>query len=885
MLNKYDNETNFIQFRKATLLREINREEALLEELHAKRGLKRTPAKTEVPEVLPPLKNQNHPTLNLKEYKDLQQRVTDLSYRNKIDGLIKLIPDCNGSRICKKQQLNVAIISDEFMINYYKDAANFTYLSNTNYKFLVNEMKFDMFMFVTGWKGLNGEWRGIASSEDKRAELLEVIDYIKSKGIPTIFQSIEDPSNYDNFIDIAQKCDYVFTTAIEKIDDYKQDCNHENVWFLEFGINPLFHNPVGFKKVNSFKDILFAGSWTNRYQERCTDMVTIFDGIIQAKREVKIIDRNFELKAPDYFFPEKYVKYSSPSVSHTELQKVHKLYDWAVNLNSIKYSQTMCAMRVYELQALGNIVLSNYSIAVNNSFPNIFIINNKEEVSPIINSFNDEDIYRHQLFGIRNVMTNHTLFDRFNFILEKCSVKHSKGIVSILVVVEKVTKKIQEMFDAQTYPNKVLMEKSAIDHSKLEQFEVVAFFDENINYLNFYLEDMCNAFKYTSSSYITKNIVNSNSVEHDYTSNYENKYTTVFWSSDFTLEELYSMGKAGQLDNGYCIDRYEVEINLQESINVENSRNGNFQLSVIVPIYNNGNHLVNKCFNSLKRSTIFKQMEVILVDDGSTDEMTKMLVNRLEKRFSNVKTYFFNDGGSGSASRPRNKGIELATSPYITFLDPDNEAVNDGYAVLLREILEKDYDFVIGHIKKITNKEVILRLGSPQIIDKPREYLINKNFKAQSIQAAMIKRELIIKNNLDMVVGSIGQDTLFFHELMLCASKVKVMDIVVHIYYAAVANSAVNSITKKFFEKSLLLEKGAFSRYKSYGVLEDYSKNKFEVFFRDWYLEKIKNVKPEDLQIATRILYSILDMYSEQVKLKDKEVIKFKKKCENKLIG
>src|SRR5690606_910695 len=108
------------------------------------------------------------------------------------------------------------------------------------------------------------------------------------------------------------------------------------------------------------------------------------DGVTEAGKDLKIIDRNYELKLEAYFFPEKYLSYVSPSIKHEYLQKVHKLFDWAINLNTVKLSNTMFANRVYELQALGNILLSNYSIGVNNKFPNVFLVQNKEEVKYIL---------------------------------------------------------------------------------------------------------------------------------------------------------------------------------------------------------------------------------------------------------------------------------------------------------------------------------------------------------------------------------------------------------------------------------------------------------------------------------------------------------------------
>lgn len=861
-------EINMTSKRKALLLKEIEIEE---------KALDRLTLELNIPRKKRDLASSNYTTKRISvdkmDYKATQQKIADLSYFDRIKPMISQIPESNGSKFYQKKNLNVAIITDEFMLNYYDAAANFIYLNNNNYKKITSSVKIDLFMFVTGWRGLNNDWKGIGSTQSKKTELITIIQHLKSLGIPTIFQSIEDPSNYENFIEIAKNCDYIFTTCVEKIDSYKKDCNNQNVWLLEFGVNPLFHNPIGFRKFKSFNEVLFAGSWAERYEERCNDMVKIFDGVIRSNKNLRIIDRNFDFNIPENFFPEIYLQYCSPSLPHTELQKVHKLYDWAINLNSIKYSQTMCAMRVYELQALGNIILSNYSVAVNNKFPNIFIINNSEEVESIINSFSDIDIYKHQIHGIRQVMSNCTVFDRFDYIMEKVFSHSYTSIINVLVIVDKITPKIKKMFDSQTYPHKKILEKETLSGGEYDNFDIITFFDQDIEYLEYYLEDLCNGFKYTSSKYITKHP----DIDHDYTTSFDNKYLTAFWLKDFSLEEVLSFNVSEELEGGYSIDSFEYVKKGKSSVELNNSTTREYDLSVIVPVYNNGHHLLNKCFNSLKRSSIFERMEIILVDDGSTDNYTKLIIDRLLRDYNNVIAYFFEDNGSGSASRPRNKGIELATSRYITFLDPDNEAINDGYAKLIQEITNSDYDFVVGSIKKITDKEINIRIGNDQVVNSPREYLLAKKFQSQSVQAAVIDKQLIVDNNLEMVIGAIGQDTLFFHELMLCSNKIKIIDEPIHIYYGLVQDSAVNKINISFFEKSLLLEREAKVRYEKYGVLENYKNEKFEYFFKHWYLEKFKMVKSIDKERSAQILGEILTLYSDDIKLRNKDIIKFKK--------
>lgn len=94
-------------------------------------------------------------------------------------------------------------------------------------------------------------------------------------------------------------------------------------------------------------------------------------------------------------------------------------------------------------------------------------------------------------------------------------------------------------------------------------------------------------------------------------------------------------------------------------------------LSIIIPIYNAA-PLLNRCLDSVFNQTTQYTYEVILVDDGSTDNSVEIIKSRLE---NNIILYRQKNAGPSMA---RNKGIELANSKYISFLDADDYWI-DGY--------------------------------------------------------------------------------------------------------------------------------------------------------------------------------------------------------------
>lgn len=817
-----------------------------------------------------------------KEYLAYRDQHADPNFISKVKPLIDQLPESNGSRFYKKLDVNIGIVADEFLYNSFDGLANFHYITRDNYKEYTD--KLDIFLLVTTWKGLNMEWKGLGNPNIRkhRKDMFDILSHYQAHGIKTVFYSKEDPVNYDIFIELAKKCEYVFTTAEEVVANYKKDCKNENVDVLNFGINPMYHNPIGFKKFDKKKEILFSGSWYVKYPHRIEDTQRIFDGVIDNNDDLKIIDRNYDLKLERHFFPKKYVKYLSPAVDHGTLQGLHKLYDWAINLNSVKYSNTMFANRIYELQALGNIMLSNYSLGVNNKFPNVFLINNRSEVKDILNGFTEEEKYQHQVYGIRRVMSHETTYKRIIDILEMTNTPYKKETQSIAVLVQNKTEKIQKMFDKQTYPYKDLILLENFNETVKEKYDMVTFFDENKKYREFYLEDMINGFKYTDSDYITKNAYYDgeklvNGIEHDYVNVIDDRTRTVFWNDAFTVEELLSMNGTQQRTNGYSIDHFEFNDKQVEKTEPLQS----YKLSVIIPTYNNGDHLLNKCFNSLKRSSIFEQMELIIVDDGSTDNYTPTVINHLADSYSNIKTYFYNDNGSGSASRPRNKGIEIAAAPYVTYLDPDNEAINDGYHYLLDEMTSGNYDFVVGNMLKVSDKvlnfnyyKTAMQFNKGDVIQKKnvKQYMLDTSFKAMSIQALVMKKELVTKNNLKMVEGAIGQDTLFFQELLMNSKQVKAIDLDIHVYYAAVSGSVTNVITAKFFERYLLLETERIRFLKEHQLLEGYMEEKFFTYFKNWYLKRLSKIKENDLESAIDTLYKIYALYKDHIQVEDSDL-------------
>ncbi|MGN0364412.1 MAG: glycosyltransferase [Suilimivivens sp.] len=103
-------------------------------------------------------------------------------------------------------------------------------------------------------------------------------------------------------------------------------------------------------------------------------------------------------------------------------------------------------------------------------------------------------------------------------------------------------------------------------------------------------------------------------------------------------------------------------------------------LSVIVPVYNVENELM-RCVNSLRKQTLFN-MEIILVDDGSTDSSGN-ICDRLAEEDDRVQVFHKQNEGQGIA---RNCGIELAKGKYIAFVDSDDYIEEETYKCVILQM-------------------------------------------------------------------------------------------------------------------------------------------------------------------------------------------------------
>ncbi|WP_302290340.1 glycosyltransferase [Methanosphaera stadtmanae] len=231
-------------------------------------------------------------------------------------------------------------------------------------------------------------------------------------------------------------------------------------------------------------------------------------------------------------------------------------------------------------------------------------------------------------------------------------------------------------------------------------------------------------------------------------------------------------------------------------------------ISVIIPVYN-VQFTIESCFLSLKNQTIgFENLEIIFVDDCSTDN-SPTIIGNYEKKYDNVKAIYSKEN-SGVAGKPRNMGMNIATAKYVMFLDPDDTFTVDACEVLYNEIEKSKADIVSGlHSKKnkFNNNEeifpglIINTFSDPEKSWSDRQGDVDvfkqkypKHFYMDSIEdkfsvlgnfglsSKIFNLDFIKSNNISFPEYIPGEDSVFLFNALINANGIAFINKIIYSY-------------------------------------------------------------------------------------------------------
>lgn len=237
-------------------------------------------------------------------------------------------------------------------------------------------------------------------------------------------------------------------------------------------------------------------------------------------------------------------------------------------------------------------------------------------------------------------------------------------------------------------------------------------------------------------------------------------------------------------------------------------------LSIIVPVYN-VKPFLRKCVESLVNQT-YTNIEVILVDDGSTDD-SGVYCDELAKEFSE-KTIKVIHKVNGGLSDARNTGLLQSTGEFVCFIDSDDWIDLRTYEYCINSILKYNadiiqFDYVLTKrqdFKATQEKDKILILEGKNIL----QYYMEDSTKSGSYSMCRVVFRKSLSNGLLFRVGKLNEDIDYKYELlskaaiMVCSNQI--------FYYYRQGNVSISSGG---------LKQTDFDLYEAANILWDLAKN------------------------------------------------------------
>ena len=281
------------------------------------------------------------------------------------------------------------------------------------------------------------------------------------------------------------------------------------------------------------------------------------------------------------------------------------------------------------------------------------------------------------------------------------------------------------------------------------------------------------------------------------------------------------------------------------------------KVSIIVPIYNAQKYL-KRCMDSILQQT-YTDIEVILVDDGSTDDSAVLCKEYADK---DVRVHYIYQENAGP-DYARKKGVRASTGEYLTFVDADDYVEPCMIQKLYQELTEHDCDMVCSQVKRVDdNGKTWDAISVPvsgifceSVSESMHQFFVTR-YLSGSYYAKLYKRDLLM--DYEFVKDSlIGEDITAVLYALQKAKRVYIMPDAFYYYYWNGNSISHSGYTKRHYVSLLnyikvrdeLLSKQYIEAKYIAGFFAEYEMAVATAMSRNWNRdEKAISVLREDLR-------------------------------------
>lgn len=255
------------------------------------------------------------------------------------------------------------------------------------------------------------------------------------------------------------------------------------------------------------------------------------------------------------------------------------------------------------------------------------------------------------------------------------------------------------------------------------------------------------------------------------------------------------------------------------------------KISIIVPIFNVERYLKD-CVQSIQDQT-YKNIEIILINDGSTDG-SKEICKKIVLEDPSIKLINQANHGLGYA---RNAGMKISIGKYIMFVDSDDYLPRDAVESMYNEIKNKDADIITANYIKTNDagkpweSPIFDPVKFPNMKISIKDY--DKSFYVMnsSVCNKIFKKDFLLKNNIKFEKKLPAEDAIFSMQCLNLSNEIYFINNIIYYYrQRELANEEKPSITSNC---SLEYFKGISKAYKK--IYDIFKENKTLAFYRYFY--------------------------------------------------
>jgi spore maturation protein CgeB len=356
----------------------------------------------------------------------------DVAGTRQADGSLTFAPWPLPDREPRRPAVRAAVVLDDFSRLALGYEWHQVEVRPSTWREVLEAEPVDLLFVESAWAGNGGAWRyHLTGPSAPRPALVELVEWCRARGVPTVFWNKEDPAHFEDFLDTARLFDQVLTTDSDRLEAYRTALGHDRVGVLPFAAQPAVHNPVRSGRGHQTRDIAFAGMYfAHRYPERREQMDLLLGAAVRAGPRMttglEIFSR--QLGGDErYQFPEPFASRVVGSLDYGRMLSAYRAYKVFLNVNSVVGSPSMCARRIFEITASGTPVVSTPSAAIGHYFDGFQVpqVTSPDEAEHVLRALVRSPELRDRMVHLaqRAIWSGHTYGHRVDDVLAAAGVE------------------------------------------------------------------------------------------------------------------------------------------------------------------------------------------------------------------------------------------------------------------------------------------------------------------------------------------------------------------------------------------------------------------------------------------------------------------------------